>query len=201
MSCGLDVEPEVVFREGYKQKVNMKKLQLAIMAAALLIAIQAHASFFDITFTGVDGTTFGSGVISGTPEGGGLYQATAGYFTIIPGSTSGLSPGIYPLFPNPNPPNTSYSPSGFFYYDNQVLSQQDPFLTSGGLLFLNGVEINLFSTGGSPEYQLYENTGANVLGSATLTAVPEATTMIAGALLLLPLGASTLRILRKSRMA
>ena len=34
-----------------------------------------------------------------------------------------------------------------------------------------------------------------------LIQVPETTTMVAGALLLLPLGASTLRILRKSRMA
>jgi hypothetical protein len=31
--------------------------------------------------------------------------------------------------------------------------------------------------------------------------VPEATTIIAGALLLLPLGASTLRVLRKQRLA
>jgi hypothetical protein len=41
----------------------------------------------------------------------------------------------------------------------------------------------------------------DVNGSFLFTPVPEATTMIAGALLLLPLGASTLRILRKSRMA
>jgi len=33
--------------------------------------------------------------------------------------------------------------------------------------------------------------------SGTLTAVPEPSTMIAGALLLLPIGASTLRMLRK----
>jgi hypothetical protein len=34
-----------------------------------------------------------------------------------------------------------------------------------------------------------------------ILAVPEPTTMIAGALLLLPFGASTLRILRKRQMA
>jgi hypothetical protein len=38
-------------------------------------------------------------------------------------------------------------------------------------------------------------------GSDMVTVVPEPTTMIAGALLLLPFGASTLRILRKSRAA
>jgi len=38
-------------------------------------------------------------------------------------------------------------------------------------------------------------------GTATLTPVPEPTTMVAGAMLLLPFGVSTLRMLRKSRTA
>jgi hypothetical protein len=38
-------------------------------------------------------------------------------------------------------------------------------------------------------------------GQSYVVAVPEATTMVAGALLLLPFGASTLRILRRKRMA
>jgi hypothetical protein len=38
-------------------------------------------------------------------------------------------------------------------------------------------------------------------GQSYVVAVPEATTMVAGALLLLPFGASTLRILRRNRMA
>jgi len=42
---------------------------------------------------------------------------------------------------------------------------------------------------------------ADVYGTFLFTAVPEPTTIIAGALLLLPLGASTLRILRKNRVA
>ena len=49
-------------------------------------------------------------------------------------------------------------------------------------------------TGGS-------SSGSVDINSITITSVPESTTMIAGALLLLPFGASTLRILRKSRMA
>ncbi len=40
-----------------------------------------------------------------------------------------------------------------------------------------------------------------VLELTPASAVPEASTMIAGALLLLPFGASTLRILRRNRMA
>ena len=41
----------------------------------------------------------------------------------------------------------------------------------------------------------------DMLAQFVVTAVPEPTTMIAGALLLLPFGASTLRMLRKSRKA
>jgi hypothetical protein len=41
----------------------------------------------------------------------------------------------------------------------------------------------------------------NMMARFDVTAVPEPTTMIAGALLLLPFGASTLRILRKNRTA
>ncbi len=47
-------------------------------------------------------------------------------------------------------------------------------------------------------------TGAGPYGSSysgTLTAIPETSTMVAGILLLLPFGASTLRALRKSRTA
>jgi hypothetical protein len=40
-----------------------------------------------------------------------------------------------------------------------------------------------------------------IIDNVSLTAVPEPTTMIAGALLLLPLGASTLRLLRKRQTA
>jgi hypothetical protein len=39
------------------------------------------------------------------------------------------------------------------------------------------------------------------LDNVVVSAVPEPTTMIAGALLLLPFGASTLRLLRKTRAA
>jgi len=40
-----------------------------------------------------------------------------------------------------------------------------------------------------------------ILDNVSLTAVPEPTTMLAGALLLVPFGASTLRILRRNRAA
>jgi hypothetical protein len=187
----------------------MKKLQIAIMAAALVTAIQAHASLFDITFTGVDGVTFGSGEIIATDNGGGVYTADSGTFVIAPGGP--LIAGTYSLIPNPGAPNQSTSPSGLFFYDNQVAAQADPFLSNNGLLFGNGpVDVNLYSNlplGSTPEYNLVEGLGGDYIpninginGSATLTPVPEVSTMIAGALLLLPFGASTLRILRRNRM-
>jgi hypothetical protein len=186
----------------------MKKIQLAITAVALVIAVQARASLFDITFTSNDGTAVGSGWVSGTPDGGGVFTATGGSFEITGNPAFSQLP--YSLIPNPSAPNQATSPSGSFFYDNQVLTEQNPFLTNPGLLFGgsgDGVEINLFSNGPSSPvpngtYQLYQNIGgANLFGDATITAVPEASTIIAGALLLLPFGASTLRILRRNRTA
>jgi hypothetical protein len=66
--------------------------------------------------------------------------------------------------------------------------------------FVGATDTTAFSTilVTSPDFVLNIN---NLVTSSSISAVPEATTMIAGMLLLLPFGASTLRILRKSRMA
>lgn len=189
----------------------MKKIQIAIAAAALVMAAQARASLFDITFESNDGLVYGSGELIGTPQGGDLYEATAGSFTISLAG-DGFQPGTYNIFNNSQFPNQDYSPSGYFIYDDQVLNGENPFVTNPGLLFTgpNGaqtlLELNLYSNGASQPvpngtYQLYENNGANAYGNATLTAVPEASTMLAGALMLLPLGVSAVRIMRKNVVA
>jgi hypothetical protein len=51
MSCGLDVEPEVAFREGQNRKIKMKmrKLQLAILAVGLAGAMSASATVYSDT--------------------------------------------------------------------------------------------------------------------------------------------------------
>ena len=49
------------------------------------------------------------------------------------------------------------------------------------------------------DYTRYGN--PNAIGSITLFPVPEPTTMVAGAMLLLPFGMSTLRMFRKTRTA
>ena len=169
------------------------------MAVVLVMAVQARASLFDITFSDGAANT-GSGNLTATPEGGGLYLATGGSFTINAGG--GLPQGAYSLLGNPNYLGNSSSPSGYFYYDNQLSSPAQPYLDLAGLLFLgNGLELNLYGNGLGQPYTLYANNGFNVIGSVTLTAVPEPTTIISGVLLLLPFGASTLRILRKRQVA
>jgi hypothetical protein len=178
----------------------MKKIQLAIMAVAVGLAMQSQASLYDITFSG--GGTSASGQIDVV---GGF--ATSGSF-VITSAANGFTPVSYALAPNstlapnPNVAGTFYSPSTFFTVDNVVTASGNPFLDINGLLFISsgGIEVNLWGNGPS-DYTLYDNTGAqaHVNGTATLTAVPEASTVIAGALLLLPFGASTLRILRRKQ--
>jgi hypothetical protein len=50
MSCGLDVEPGVILREGHKQKENMniKKLQLLLVVASLVFAGAARAQIYTL---------------------------------------------------------------------------------------------------------------------------------------------------------
>ena len=59
------------------------------------------------------------------------------------------------------------------------------------------------NAGGDYQFVLDAYSGSTLIGQSDITVdvVPEPTTMLAGALLLLPFGASTLRILRKSRAA
>jgi hypothetical protein len=204
-----------------KQKTkNMGKLKMVLMAGLLAVAAtRAQASLFDITFTSNDGTTTANATVYADSLGGGQYEATSGAITV---SSPYFLPAVYSLVPNPNYPSSTaalISQSGFFIYDDQVNSGSNPFLTNPGLLFLGpdggNIELNLFSNGPSfpvpgGTYQLYDNRGANLFGDATialdsanehLAPVPEASTVFAGAMMLLPFGLSAARIMRKNRMA
>ncbi len=188
----------------------MKNLKLSAIAAALVVAAQAHATLFNITYTSTspDDNTYASGSITANYLGGGVYQATSGTFDVSSAS-DGLSIGDYTLLVpggSPTPPNYGTSPSGLFYFDNGVYDG-NPFLSNPGLLFTGPgegtLELNLFSIGAS-EYQLYDDNGSPYdynTGYATITPapVPEASTMVAGALMLLPFGIGAIRSLRKER--
>ena len=84
-----------------------------------------------------------------------------------------------------------------------ITSVTDNFINGGLNASITGDVITLAWAGSyGPVYALNGTYTAvfNVTSSSS-TAVPEPTTMIAGALLLLPFGASKLRLLRKSRAA
>jgi hypothetical protein len=176
------------------KKKNMNtKIKLAVMASVLLVAAQARATLYDLTYTD-NGANVGSGVIN---VSGGV--ATSGYFDV----TAGAATGVWNLSPGTGSDSS-------FYWDNAVNSAGNPFLTSAGLLFTGtgvyaGNEINIWGNS-ADNYSLQGNIGGNWNpisngGEATLTAVPEPTTIISGVMMLLPFGASTLRVLRRKQVA
>ena len=235
MSCELDVEPQVAFREGQKQKKNMKirTLQIAILAVALAGASSASAVI--VTFDGVN------------PEEVVTLQVTGGS-AFGPG---GVYAGIYNLtvdgVATPSFCIDVARESGNFSDYSYVALSSAPLSPVGPMGSDHAIAIEkLWAAYYSPsmnaqnaaalQVAIWESLGNNTLGytvtlsgndpvtaeAATMLAsitgltgladlrglvsptgqnyvvpVPEPTTMIAGALLLLPFGASTLRILRK----
>jgi hypothetical protein len=79
------------------------------------------------------------------------------------------------------------------------LSNWTPFTISSG--FVSGVNVLDFTISNLDNGGYGNPTGLRVEMTGSATPVPEPTTMVAGALLLLPFGASTLRMFRKSRTA
>ena len=149
-----------------------------LAASALLVQTPARAedpSYFSLTFSnvGTGGSTVGTAWLSGLLISPGVYEIFEGSFTLTSGD--GLNAGTYSLVVNPNSPGQSVSPSGYFFFDNLVSPDGNPFVNNNGLLFASGgIEINLYSNAGNvPQYQLYENNGATVVGEATLVPVPE----------------------------
>jgi hypothetical protein len=214
------------------KKMLMKKLKIAIMAGALGLAVEAHASLYDITFSATDG----SGVTAiGTLDVNSFGVATGGSLDV----SGGANPGDYTLLAQPSTPGSyAFDPSSppHASFDDLVFPGSNPFLNQasiyGGLVWENagdtvgfkmfyntpayaavlnadyGVPTLANESADQNEYALWGwNTsgpfgyGPQSFGSATLTAVPEPTTIIAGVLLLLPFGTSTLRILRRNRAA
>jgi hypothetical protein len=79
------------------------------------------------------------------------------------------------LFVNPKGSEASYSPSGYFFYDNVLYpSSGDLLLGNPGLLFTaaSGKELNLFTNGPS-SYVDYQNDGFNIPTSFHLIALSD----------------------------
>ena len=247
-SCGLDVKPEVAFRERQERKKTMKRIQIAIMAVGLAGAMSASAS---ITYSGTGLSSLDYVGAAGdaqyvpasglTPAYAALYTADAstaatadspavfvkapvgtvlstlsGSYTLS--SVVGSGTSVQPYWAlwvgtvsNPNeiaiyslggtPLTSSSTMHAFLASDwsslgtwGDTLSQFDA-ITYGGValgdMTVNWVGLEIGDGGSGPA-------SANI---ESITVVPEPTTMIAGAMLLLPFGATTLRMLRKNRTA
>ena len=126
---------------------------------------------YDFIFTDVNGDS-GYGTLTTTALGGGLFGVTGGSLTVTAGSHDA---GTYSLYPNTNPWNVVYSPSGYFIYNDVLYPGSNPQLDYYGLLFTSGgLEINIYSPNGSPgSYQFYDNTGYNSPAAFLASAVPE----------------------------
>jgi hypothetical protein len=196
--------------------MRTRPLQAAVLAAALGVAAQAGAALYDITFSSPEMT--GSGQLIATPNGDGSYTVTSGHFQLNTGPYAGAAAA---LVPDPNPgPNPApwtqvvYGGTDFIGLDDKLLPGRTAVLDFDGLLFNDtsfprpggaGLVFNLFYYQGS--YQLLFNGYNNEPwatdydgGTVTLIAVPEPTAIASAALLLLiSLGGSATRILRKSR--
>jgi len=176
---------------------TIKYLALGLVVAAGFVTVSNAQMTYD--FVQGDYTTYpGENPSLPTPTASGTITLASGTYT--PGVYSSADILSFSFQENPPgaPPDNAYSGSTF-----TVLSDGD--------LLLNGV---FSGTGLDAAASIYQSlTGSiapslnenyvqdnGVLGGDWV-AVPEPTTVIAGVLLLLPFGASTVRVLRKNRMA
>jgi hypothetical protein len=224
MICGLDVEPEVAFRKGHKQKEYMKKRILCAALAGVTLAIPSAASANLILNGGFEnpsptspyqyrtGTQITDWNISSTHNG--VVQFDSSYQPVgVPNYSVQLESG------GSSPDSISQTVStvpGATYFVSFMLAAWN-----GNVSSMN-VTIDSFAHNYISSSQTYTSHSFSFVAddaSATLTfvnagtyavsypqidnvsMVPEPTTMMAGALLLLPFGASTLRILRKKQTA
>jgi hypothetical protein len=127
------------------------------------------------------------------------YQTTSGKLTTAPSLTLPASP-LFAIVDGPALPFVwTTTPSS-----SAALAAAAYAALGGSLVFDTTAQTLSFTSGGGDGTWAtggYGNVGGNLEVDFSYTAVPEATTIIAGAMLLLPFGASTLRILRKNRTA
>ena len=203
----------------------MKMLKLAIVAGAGVLLVSAQAavagiSTYDFTFTssGMDATGTIT-VNNGVAQSGSITVTGVPIENPVAGDPASLTLTGVPLIPTVGVDNVANHNGDVITFDNAVNPASNPVLTSNGLGFGSGqydswhynTLVNLW--GNSPgSYTLFvgeagthyggawdpEFVYAASTGTLTLTAVPEPTTMISGALaLLLPVGVSVRRSLRK----
>ena len=142
--------------------------------------------------------------LTGTDWGGNVTSLTGYQIVSMSGQRNGVP--IIGVINNPNFPGDTLSYALGYVYDNALVAGT-PALDVYGLVYTTKHDWYSVSSMNNPDGGGYaESTDGDwhigVLDSLTITQViPEPTTLIAGAMLLLPFGLSTLRILGKTRAA
>jgi hypothetical protein len=228
VNCGCNVEPEVTFCEGQQKKENMKMslklLAVGLCATGLFTGMAAQAdivAFAPPALNFVPSEGLGNDGLFFTPTVD-ISVTSLGY--VQPGTTVGNPVGLYivgsdTLLVSTLVNNSATLVNGFYYQSITPVT-----LTAGveyavvgnysgapaqGFTADSGVgaaaEINFIGY----EYDSNGSLDLPTIGWAPpifgpnfeYTPVPEPTTIISGVLMLLPFGASTLRILRKRQAA
>jgi PEP-CTERM motif len=173
-----------------------KQRSAGLLVAAVLSFTSAQAmatQIFTFTFSGAN--TSGSGQLVATDNGDGTFTALSGSATdTVNGVTDTLN-----LFLNPNGTTLTYSPSGFFIFDNQLYPDSNPLIANGGLLFTSSTqEVNLFSNG-VDSYLYYQQDGFNEPIAFTLTAAESAAVPEPASIALFGLGIAGIGVLRRRK--
>jgi hypothetical protein len=191
---------------------RVKAPAILVLIASLLLGVanQAGASLYLLTFNDGHGDA-GSGQID-VQCANNMSTACSGYLQVTTGGATGLWT-LYCAGGMCAYPGYIYSPSGAYIYNNAVYlggsnpqyPTAHPLLDDYGLLFTqsNGNELNLWGNADGT-YTL----GGNVNGwqnfnvqisfeDTTIAPIPEASTWIACAFLLVPIGASAFRSWRR----
>jgi hypothetical protein len=149
----------------------LKRLSIVCLAwaAAFAITPMAQASTFAFSYTAPGGVS-GSGTLTGT-YGPGYVVITSGTGTF----DDGVNSGSISLISNPNVPNSSVSPSGYFAYDDLLSpgASDGEVLDINGLLFsFDGMELNLWEQGAAGMDGWAESNGNSGYGELTVTPEP-----------------------------
>ena len=183
----------------------VKKLTFVFvaLATALILTPVAKADSFDFTYTGNDGGATGSGTLFATDLGSGEWLIVDASGTFDDGANS----GSISLIQNPNAPDASTSPSGFFGYDDLLFPNASvgEILDVEGLLFsFAGMELNLWQSGGGPGTDGWsENNEDSGYGTFSITSESGNVTPEPGSLPLLATGVLALAavLLRRASAA
>ena len=178
------------------------------MTGALGLAVQAQATLYDISFTGTGITASGEVNVNASDIATSGFLVvdfngvTVDYNALAPvGVTTGDTHGDN-MFGQDNVFNpNSATQSGFTTVNGLIFYSGSSYSHAAGLIGLSddgyGGPPNLFGLGS------YGWGQPNVDGAVTasIAPVPEPTTILAGMAMLLPFGASAVRILRKRQTA